>query len=116
MTKIEVIYEKLAAYGRSVNEDDVMTDLHHSLQLLDINRRYEDFLKDPDYVGNMRMSISDVVYHLLLIASKRGLCLECMADDLEIKLEFAIKKQAGFTFVVPPPTVINTDNTGPEIK
>lgn len=115
-TKIEVIYEKLAVEARGEDEDKLMIYLLKKVHMLEMDRKISISDRDVDYPAYLKASIADVLYYLLKVASKHGACLECMAEIMETKKAFLDAKKEGISVVVPPPTVKNTDNTGPKTK
>lgn len=112
MTKIEIIYEKLAVEARTANEDKLMITLLKKVHMLELDRKTSISDRDVDYPAYLKISISDVMYYLLMVASKHGACLECMAEIMESKYNNKDK----LSITVPTPKVINTDNTGSAIK
>lgn len=111
-TKIEIIYEKLAVEAATANEDKLMITLLKAVHMLEVDRHTSISDRDVDYPQLLKISIADVMYYLLMVASKHGACIECLADIMESKYNFKDK----LSITVPQPKVINKDNTGPAIK
>src|SRR5512139_1575254 len=112
MGKIELVLEKLGAFGIHIDEDTAVINLVNAVHTLELQIRASSVFKDdPEQDAYTKMCLVDVAYNLFIIASKRGLCIDCLADDLSEKIGYKMKEM-GISILVPTPKVTNTNNTG----
>ena len=116
MTKIEFVYEKIGHYAHGEKIKELMDGLKKSLVALEYYDKLPTSHRDEWYPEQLRIAIADVMFYLLGYASVRGACLECLSGIMADKLRFLEKKRNEMNIIVPPPIVINKDNTGSETK
>jgi hypothetical protein len=70
---------------------------------------------DSDQIDedNIKLSIVDVMFYLMLEAAKRNMCLDCLADLLENKLKYQME-HCGEHILVMQPKIVIKNNTGPQ--
>jgi len=116
MTKIEFVYEKIGHYAHGEKIKELMDGLEKSLVTLEYYDKLPTGHRDEWYPEQLRIAIADVMFYLLGYASVRGACLECLSSIMTDKLKFLEKRRNEMNIIVPPPTVINKDNTGSGTK
>lgn len=116
MTKIEFVYEKIGHYAHGEKLEKLLEGLQKSMETLEYYDKLPTGHRDEWYPSQIKIAVGDVMFYLLGYASVRGACLECLSDIMAEKLKFLEKKRNEMNIIVPPPTVINKDNTGPETK
>lgn len=116
MTKIEFMYEKIGQYAHKEKAKDILEGISTSINFLEYYDKLPTDHRDEWYPEQIKIAIGDVLFYLLGYASLRGACLECLSDIMANKLKFLEEKKNKINLVVPPPTVINKDNTGSETK
>jgi len=113
MNRFEIIAERIGVYGRDIDSDLAWYDLKSNIGILENTLRdvMYDFPVEEEYV---KSNIVDVLFSLLVLASKHDHCGACMCSDLEEKLraiqELRDKINAGPEITVMQPTVINRSN------
>lgn len=98
-------------------QDSTLKELSDSVAFLKLN------IDSANVPGNGKWdkvtvinSMVDVLYHLLSIMDQREVCLDCILRNLLHKLDYQdAKRRKGILsagdIIVPPPTVINENNT-----
>ena len=113
-TKIENVFEQVSAFSEHLSKEESITNLVSAVRLLDLRLRQKnvgDIVWQDEGGRYMRMDMADVLYWLIVVAGKNGVCLDCLADELLSKLRVEMER-AGVSILIMKPTIVNVDNTG----
>ena len=113
MEKLFLLFEKLGAWGNRYKEEELFRLLNDSLIRLDRDIKMNAIDSDQIDEDNVKLSIVDVMFYLMLEAAKRNMCLDCLADLLENKLKYQMD-HCGESVLVMQPKIVIKNNTGPQ--
>jgi hypothetical protein len=113
-TKIESVFELVGAFSEHLGEKESMDALLGTVHLLELRLKQKsaaDIVWQDEGGRYLRMDMADVLYWFMVLCGKKGVCLDCLADDVEKKLRVEMGR-AGVSMLVMKPTIVNEDNTG----
>ena len=116
-TKIESVFELVGSFSEHVSEKDSIDNLLSAVRLLELRLKQKnvgDVVWQDEGGRYLRMDMADVLYWFMVLCGKEGVCLDCLASDVEKKLRVEMGR-AGVSILVMKPTIVNEDNTG-EVK
>lgn len=115
-TKIEAVFEQVSAFSEHLSEMGSMYELEDAVRLLELRLRQKnvgDIVWQDEGGRYLRMDLADVLYWFMVVCGKKGVCLECLADEVIQKLRVEMGR-AGVNILIMKPTIANVDNTGPK--
>jgi len=83
MEKIEVLYERIGSYGVKISDGEAMKEIIRSVMILELGIRGNDFLMEMSKGNQIRVEVRDIVFNLIIIMARHGVCMECLSGDLE---------------------------------
>jgi len=110
MNRFEIIAEKIGVIGKDIPVEEAEYNMVVSFHKM--REALRGVLFDyPEEGMEIKMRITDVLYDLLLMASKYDHCGACMCSDLEEKLRSITERAgSGMSMTVMQPTVVNQNN------
>jgi hypothetical protein len=112
MEKIFALFEKFATWGASQKETDLLDKLQKAVTRLDLDILASSIDSDQLDEDGVKLSITDSMFYLILIASKRGMCLDCLFDNMDTKLKWDMDHTSE-NILVMQPTIVIKNNMGP---
>ena len=113
-TRIESLFEQVGAFSEHLEKERSVFDLVSAVRLLELRLKQKnaaDVIWQDEGGRYLRMDLADVLYWFMVVAGKHGVCLDCLAEEVEKKLRVEMGR-AGVSILVIKPTIVNKDNTG----
>ena len=113
-TKVESVFELVGAFSEHVGDKEAMSSLLCAVRLLELRlnqKNVGDIVWQDEGGRYLKMDMADVLYWFMVLCGKEGVCLDCLASDVEKKLRVEMGR-AGVSILVMKPTIVNEDNTG----
>ena len=113
-TRVESVFELVGSFSEHVSERDAADNLLGAVRLLELRLTQKDaadVIWQDEGGRYLQMDMADVLYWFMVLCGKEGVCLDCLASDVEKKLRVEMGR-AGVSILVMKPTIVNVDNTG----
>ena len=113
-TKIESVFEQVSAFSEHLEEERSVFDLVSAVRLLELRLKQKnaaDVVWQDEGGRYLRMDMADVLYWFMVVCGKKGVCLDCLTDEVVAKLRVEMAR-AGVNILIMNPTIVNVDNTG----
>jgi hypothetical protein len=113
-TKIESVFELAGAFSEHVGDKEAMSSLLYAVRLLELRLTQKDaadVIWQDEGGRYLRMDLADVLYWFMVVCGKKGVCLDCLTDEVVAKLRVEMGR-AGVNILIMKPTIVNVDNTG----
>lgn len=113
-TKIEAVFEQVGAFSEHLNEGESVSNLLSAARMVELRLKQKnvaDIVWQDEGGRYLRMDLADVLYWFMVVCGKKGVCLECLADEVIQKLRVEMGR-AGVNILIMKPTIVNEDNTG----
>ena len=113
-TKIESVFELVGAFSEHLPEKESLWKFIDAVRLLELRLTQKDaadVIWQDEGGRYLRMDLADVLYWFMVLCGKKGMCLDCLASDVEKKLRVEMGR-AGVSILVMKPTIVNENNTG----
>ena len=113
-TRVESVFELVGSFSEHLPEKESLWKFIDAVRLLELRLTQKDAVDVvwQDEGGRyLRMDLADVLYWFMVLCGKKGVCLECLADEVVAKLRVEMGR-AGVSILIMKPTIVNVDNTG----
>ena len=113
-TRVESVFELVGSFSEHVGDKEAMSSLLCAVRLLELRLTQKDaadVIWQDEGGRYLRMDLADVLYWFMVLCGKKGVCLDCLASDVEKKLRVEMGR-AGVSILVMKPAIVNENNTG----